>query len=328
MNKFDIVKQFLPGTIEPVKETGAAFAPSNIALCKYWGKRDKSLNLPVTSSLSISLGDLGTRTVISLNRKADSVLLNHASLNSESVFVKRLIAFLDMFRPSGQFFTIETENNIPTAAGLASSASGYAALVMAINDLLGGVLSKDQLSVLARMGSGSACRSIYQGFVLWNRGELDNGMDSFAKRLSFDWPGFCIGIVHVTESEKPVSSRDAMNRTVDTSVFYENWPKRVENDLDAILTALKVQDFDLLGKTSESNALAMHATMIDTWPPVLYWQPETVAVFHKVWQMRAQGIPVYITIDAGPNVKLLFQSSNLSDIQTIFNDITVIQPFG
>ncbi len=328
MNTFDIVKQFLPSVIEPVKETGSAFAPSNIALCKYWGKRDKILNLPATSSLSVSLGCLGTRTAISLNSKADKVLLNKKLIDSESVFVKRLIAFLDMFRPVDQFFSIETENNIPTAAGLASSASGYAALVMAINDFLGNVLSNDQLSVLARMGSGSACRSIYQGFVLWERGELDDGMDSFAKRLPFEWPGFCIGIVHVTESEKPVSSRVAMNRTVDTSVFYQNWPKRVEKDLDAILAALKTQDFDLLGRSSESNALAMHATMIDTWPPVLYWQPETVAVFHKVWQMRSQGIPVYITIDAGPNVKLLFQSSNLSDIQTVFNNITVIQPFG
>ena len=226
------------------------------------------------------------------------------------------------------YFTVFTHNNIPTAAGLASSASGYAALVLALDRMFNLGLGLPSLSVLARMGSGSACRSLFDGFVLWNRGTRADGMDSYAEKIQAQWPGLCIGIVNITRNEKPIGSREAMNRTVASSQFYKQWPGRVKDDLAALQNAIRSKDFELLGRTSEANALAMHATMIETWPPVLFWQPETIAVFQKVWELRNKRVAVYFTIDAGPNVKLLFQTKDSDMIENEFTDFQTVKPFG
>ena len=325
LNRNDLVKNICH-KLAPVKSEGAAYAPANIALCKYWGKRDRELNLPATPSLSISLGNLGTHTRISPNSDADMVLLDEHP--APPAFEDRLLKFLDLFREPGQYFKVETRNTIPTAAGLASSASGFAALVLALNDLAGWDLNSRELSVLARIGSGSACRSIYDGFVLWRRGDRDDGLDSFAERLDVEWPGLCIGVVNISHAQKSIGSTQAMNRTTETSLFYKVWPERVDGDIRGMLQALETHDFDDLGRIAESNALAMHATMIESWPPVLYWQPETVNTLHKVWALRQAGLSVYLTMDAGPNVKLLFLEENIADVDKAFNGITIIKPFG
>lgn len=326
MNKQAIVSKIINGEFQPKNNVAKACAPSNIALVKYWGKRNVELNLPVTSSLSVSLGHLGTSTKINLADN-DAVFLNGNNV-LETKFAQRLLKYLDNFRSSLDMqFEISTENNFPTAAGLASSASGFAALVLALNQLYGWGLSKKELSILARMGSGSASRSLYSGFVEWFCGERDDGLDSYAEPLENQWPELQIGVVTVTEAQKSVGSTEGMLRTLDSSMLYKMWPDKVDADLVTIKWAIEKKDFDLLGKTAESNALAMHATMISSWPPLLYWQPETVAVFHNVWQLRADGIPVYFTIDAGPNIKLLFLKENTSEIIRQFNNLEIIEPF-
>jgi len=283
--------------------------------------------LPVTSSLSVSLGPLGTETVISLNDKQDIIYLNDQKIKQNTGFSKRIIEYLDLFRPDDIFFKVETKNNIPTAAGLASSASGFAALVCALNKLFKLELDKKELSILARLGSGSACRSVYTGFVEWYAGTRDDGMDSFAEPLTNSWPELRIGILTVTEMEKPTSSRDAMHQTVKTSFFYKAWPERVKHDITAIKTAISSKDIELLGRTSESNALAMHATMIESSPTIFYWLPETVNIFYRVWDLRYKQVYVFFTIDAGPNVKLLFLKESENDIKRAFPDIKIIKPF-
>jgi len=322
-------KNILAGACENVKECGSAFAPSNIALCKYWGKRDAALNLPVNSSLSISLGNLGTRTELRV-RDDDMVYLNGEVQSSESSFVQRVTAFLDLFRPmlGNAHFEVRTENNIPTAAGLASSASGFAALVMALDDLAGWGLDKKKLSMLARLGSGSASRSVYNGFVQWHAGSSSDGTDSFAEPLSHTWPEFRIGILEISDARKPVGSRDGMNRTVETSELYKSWPAQATADLETIRTAIAAQDFKMLGKTAEHNALSMHATMMAAWPPLLYLRPETIEQIHKVQRIRAEGLEVYLTIDAGPNIKLLFLKENEAAVADAFPCLEIIQPFG
>jgi diphosphomevalonate decarboxylase len=326
LNKREIIAEIIQGEFQPKNETGNAWAPSNIALVKYWGKRNVELNLPITSSLSVSLGHLGTSTKIILGDK-DAVFLNGKNV-LESKFANRLLRYLDNFRQSQNIgFEIHTENNFPTAAGLASSASGFAALVLALNELFGWELSRRDSSILARMGSGSAARSLYPGFVEWHCGEQSDGMDSFAQPLILEWPDLRIGVVTVTEASKPVGSTEGMLRTLDTSMLYKMWPDKVDSDLVAMKWAIEKKDFELLGKTAESNALAMHATMIDAWPPLLYWQPETVAVFNKIWQLRQKGVPVYFTIDAGPNVKLLFLKENASKILKQIKSVEIINPF-
>lgn len=323
------VKNILADAHPRLKKQGTAFAPSNIALCKYWGKRDAILNLPVNSSLSVSLGQLGARTEIE-PAEADAVYLNGEPVSPNHPFAVRILNFLGLFRPilGESHFEVRTENNIPTAAGLASSASGFAALVMALDDLAGWGLGRKQLSMLARLGSGSAARSVYEGFVQWHAGQKPDGSDSFAERLPCDWPEFRIGVLELFSVPKAVSSRDGMNRTAATSELYKSWPQQAAADLEMICGAINKRDFPLLGQTAERNALAMHATMLAAWPPLLYLQPETIGEIHKVQMVRKEGLDVYLTIDAGPNVKLLFLEADEPAVASAFPGLQVIRPFG
>lgn len=313
----------------PTNQVVSAFAPSNIALCKYWGKRDAELNLPVTSSLSISLADRGTTTRLSVIDEArDKIDLNGQPVDLQSSFAKRVIDFLNLFRgPSPRYFYVDTHSNIPIAAGLASSASGFASLVLALNALFRWELSNEQLSILARLGSGSACRSLWSGFVEWQQGERSDGMDSVGMPIDTVWDDFCIGLLMLSTHEKPISSREAMQRTVVTSPFYASWPAKVQTDLGLIKQAIAAHDFDQLCKTAESNALAMHATMLTSWPPISYYLPETIKAMQSVWQLRAEGVPVYFTQDAGPNLKLLFVRADQARIQSVFQSLVCVSPF-
>lgn len=329
MDKLSVVRQMLP---EPgqIRSTEDHFAPSNIALCKYWGKRDKELNLPVNPSLSISLGHLGTHTQLSpISFPVDEVWLNGNKLRSDTIFAQKISNFIDLFRQDLNVrFKVDTRNNIPTAAGLASSASGFAALTLALNEAFDLQLERPALSMLARLGSGSACRSVYSGFVEWHMGHREDGLDSHAHPIDISWPGFAVGLIKVDESTKSVGSRSGMQHTIDTSHLYQAWPAQANADLSKIHAALAKKDFTALGSTAEHNSLSMHATMISSWPPLLYWQPRSVAVMQEVWLMRKQGIEIYSTLDAGPNVKLLFLASDLNTVLTSFPDMEVVLPFG
>ncbi len=313
------------------KTLGKGSAPVNIALSKYWGKREPILNLPTNSSVSISLPGLGTETKVSClpaEASTDQVYLNGERLTADNRFAKRVSEFLDHFRADDTvFFKINTRNSVPTAAGLASSASGYAALVLALNELFDWQLDNKQLSLLARMGSGSASRSLFSGFAVWHQGEQSDGMDSYAEPLPTLWPEFCVGLLEIDVKQKPVSSTQGMQNTVETCALYQAWPQQANKDVQTVIRAISDKDFSLLGKTAEHNALSMHATMIATWPPILYWQPESVAAMHKVWQLREQGIEVYFTMDAGPNLKLLFLEKEKPAIEQAFSEIKILTPF-
>ena len=324
----DFVDQIIPQRTPTQKGTGKA--PVNIALSKYWGKRNVDLNLPTNSSLSISLPGLGTETQIEwIENQSDQIYLNETKVASDDSFAQRIRLFLDLFRPNTQGgFIVNTLNSVPTAAGLASSASGYAALVLALNDCFQWDLPLKRLSLLARLGSGSASRSLYDGFALWHKGQLDNGMDSYAEKIDQAWPELCIGLLEIDISEKPISSTQGMQNTVNHCELYAAWPDKAEADLQKIHQAIERKDFQQLGQTSENNALAMHATMIATWPPILYWQPESVAAMHQIWQLRNEGCEVYFTMDAGPNLKLLFLRQDTQTIQNRFPAVKVIHPFS
>ena len=327
--KQDIVRQILGRHPAQPRSSGSAFAPSNIALCKYWGKRDPELNLPVTPSLSVSLGKLGSKVNLRLCRHADQVELNGRRLKPDSSFARRVSAFLDLFRPDKKtFFHVVAVNTIPTAAGFASSASGFAALTMALNQLFGWMLNERELSILARLGSGSACRSVYHGFVEWRAGQRASGMDSYAVPLKARWQNLRMGLVVVSDQAKPIGSRPAMKRTTETSILYRAWPAKVADDLPRLKRAIRHRDFPMLGKTAESNALAMHATMIDSQPPILYWRPESVEAMNTVWRLREKGVEVYFTMDAGPNLKVLFLKKDTAAVKKAFPHLQIVIPFG
>jgi diphosphomevalonate decarboxylase len=324
--KQDVVNTILASHTETTTSEAESYAPANIALCKYWGKRDTELNLPITSSLSMSLGRLGSRCQLSFCDERDRVILNDTELSETDPFVTRASQYLDLFRKDDdRHYRIETTNTIPTAAGFASSASGFASLALALNTLHGWELTKSELSILARLGSGSASRSLWQGFVEWHSGSAPDGMDCFAEPIESDWNDLCIGLLVLEAGKKPIGSREAMQRTLETSALYKAWPGKVATDIRVLKEAINAKAFDILGATAESNALTMHATMMAAWPPVVYWLPESVATMHNVWKCRKAGLPVYLTMDAGPNVKLLFQEKNRDQVLDQFPTLLVAE---
>ncbi len=328
LKKADIVQRILKGKPHHAREKGSAFAPANIALCKYWGKRDEELNLPVTSSFSISLGPLGSKVTIRAG-DSDAVELNGKTLEPTSSFARRTADFLDLFRSDRKTgFRVSAENTIPTAAGFASSASGFAALTLALNELFGWGLDRRSLSILARLGSGSACRSLFDGFVEWHAGTSGDGMDSFAEEFPARWPNIRMGLIVISGEAKAIGSRSGMKHTVETSPLYAAWPATVASDLVAVKDAIRKRDVAVLGQIAEANAMAMHATMIASRPAVLYWKPESITAMQKVISLRETGVPVYFTMDAGPNLKLIFPAEDEPGIRRMFPDVQVVAPFG
>ena len=325
-----VAQRILAGRKLNPKGVATVYAPANIALVKYWGKRDEALNLPVTGSLSISLGPLGSHVELARGTGAgDGIWLNGKQLPADSAFAQRASAYLDLFRPAPDFvFELKARNTVPTAAGFASSASGFAALAKAVDGLFGWGLATRELSILARLGSGSAARSLEEGFVEWRAGMAADGMDSYAERLDAEWPELRVGAVVLCSAEKPIGSREGMKRSVETCEFYREWPGRVAKDLVALKAAIAAKDFAALGTIAEANALAMHALMAATRPPIVYALPETVAAMRTIWAAREAGLALWFTMDAGPNVKLLFEARDEARVREIFPAVEVVAPFG
>lgn len=307
-----------------------AQAHANIALIKYWGKRDEKLFLPTKSSLSISLPQLITTTHITQNTNHPSnvFILNGKELGGKEH--EKLQKFVDLFRahyvpPSGlnptagcpkKHLLVHSENSFPTAAGLASSASGFAALAKSLNNFYGLNLPPRELSVLARQGSGSASRSIQEGFVIWHKGAKPDGTDSFAEQLypPTHWPELCVLVCMIDTNKKKISSRTAMQQTVNTSPLYHEWVTRSEKRIEPMIEAIKTRNFCSLGELAEADALEMHACMRTTTPSINYFLPETHKAITLAQQLRARGTPCYVTIDAGPNVKIITLKSHVSEI--------------
>lgn len=302
-----------------------AKANTNIALIKYWGKRDDTLFLPMNSSLSITLDGFYTITTVEFCKELakDAFFLNNRpaserEFNKVSQFLNHIRNLAGIHLPA----VVTSENKVPTAAGFASSASGFAALAAAAAKAANLELSKKELSILARQGSGSACRSIYGGYVEWQKGIESDGSDSFANQLlpEEDW-NISILSVLVASEEKKVSSREGMKRTVDTSPFYDGWLHTVQKDFETAKEAIKSKDFEKLGKVVEANSLKMHATMLGAEPPILYWQSGTMEVMHHIQKLRLSGILSYFTIDAGANVKVLCLPS---DEQSVYESLLTL----
>ena len=320
--------------------SAVAKANVNIALIKYWGKRNEQLILPYTSSLSLTLSDLYATTIVHFDESlsADFVTLDGSELPTDDSTCLRVVAMLDLVREKAGISTkakVVSHNHVPIAAGLASSASGSAALAAAASYAAGLDLTPRELSRLARRGSGSACRSIFGGFVLWNKGEddetsyaepiadlfaetaepladpLSEPADShFSASLHSSLPSRknlnpAMIVVTLDSSKKPISSRTAMRRTVETSPAYMPWVEQSKKDLASALDAICVGSIEQLGEVMEQNSLGMHETMRKANPPVNYLTDKTYAVLNAVRSMRECGWPVWATMDAGPNVKVL-----------------------
>ncbi|HEU4730980.1 MAG TPA: diphosphomevalonate decarboxylase [Kofleriaceae bacterium] len=297
--------------------TTTARACANIALVKYWGKRDGRLNLPAAGSLSLTLDALVTTTEVTFDARLASDELVIGGAPAGPAELARTTAFLDLVREAARIATrarVVSNNEFPTASGLASSASGYAALALAAADAAGlsgvaggGGLSPRALSILARRGSGSAARSVFGGFVRMHAGRAEDGSDSFAEPLASPLTDRVRMVIAIVGGGAPKShgSRDAMDHTEQTSPLYRAWIDLVPRDLAAAEAALAAGDLERLGALAEANALAMHASAIAARPAVIYWQPATLAALAEVRALRAAGRAAWATIDAGPHVKVL-----------------------
>jgi diphosphomevalonate decarboxylase len=304
----------------PAKVT--ARAGTNIALVKYWGKRDAALNLPAAGSLSLTLADFGSETTVRFASDAgtdgrDRVLL--AGAPADAKFAERVQRFLDLIRTRAGLSLpaeVTTSNTVPTAAGLASSAAGFAALALAASRAAGLRLSPSELSELARRGSGSAARSIFGGFVEMQAGARSDGSDAVAHQLLAEnaWDvRLCVAIT--AQGQKEISSTAAMDRTATTSPYYPAWVASVAADLAAARAALAAHELAALGAVAERSAMRMHASAMAADPPILYWNPATLAAIASVKRLRAEGTPAYFTIDAGPHVKVLCASADAAKVQ-------------
>lgn len=286
-----------------------ARANTNLALIKFWGKRDEKLNLPMNSSIFVTLDRFFTKVKVEFCEKLteDIFIVNqHSADKEESMKISR---FLDIVRKragKNVYAKVTCENRVPVAAGLSSSASTYAAVAAAASRALGMELDNRELSKLARQGSGPACCCVFGGFVEWKKGKRADGEDSFARQLlsDNDWKLSIFSVI-VSTGDKKISCKEAMKRVVQTSPFYPGWLDSVDKDLRTVKEAIKERDFNKLGRTIEANSLKMHATTLGAAPPFIYWESGTLDVIRQVYDLRVKGIPVYFTIDAGPNVKVL-----------------------
>lgn len=297
---------------------GKARAYTNIALIKYWGKEDPELILPKNNSLSLTLDGFFTETEVLFSKDFTQDIFYLDGMEQSRNATKKVSTFLDLVRKRANcpfFAVIHSHNHVPTAAGLASSASGLAALAGACNQALALNLSPRELSQLARRGSGSACRSIFGGFVEWERGHSD--ATSYA--VPIDAQGWekelAMVFVLINDQPKDISSREGMQRTVETSAFYPQWVEEAQTDLQLAKAAIQAHDFQKLGIAMEANGLKMHATTLAATPPFTYWSPDSLRAMTIVRTLRQEGIPCYFTMDAGPNVKILCQKKNVQAIQ-------------
>lgn len=295
-------------------------AHPNIALIKYWGKRNRALNLPVVSSLSLTLDRFSTTTRLRWGAPADEVQLDGQP--APAPFAARVIAHLDRVDPARPPVHVSTRNSFPTAAGLASSASGFAALTLAALVASGRSTDPTYASRLARQGSGSACRSLWGGFVLWRRGERDDGFDSVGEPIApaEHWDLRMV-VAIVASTKKSVGSTEGMVRTAATSPYYAQWVRTAQADVDEGVGAVHDRDLERLGRAMERSTFKMHATMHTSNPPILYWQPATVAVLHAVTALRRDGVPAYCTMDAGPNVKILCPAAHAARVAQVVGEL-------
>lgn len=276
----------------------AAAAHPNLALVKYWGKADAERNLPATPSLGVSLDALRSRAEVWLDA-VDSV-----ELDGRPVPPARYRPFLEAVRRrcgTGSGFRIRARNDFPSAAGLASSSSGFAALAAACAAACGASLEEAELSALARLGSASAARAVFGGFAALPAGA--EHAEPLAPAAA--WPELRVVIAVVTAAAKPIGSREAMERVRRTSPAYDGWVRDSPRLYAEAVAAVRGRDLERLGGAMRKSYCRMFATMLAADPPIRYWLPETLTLLEAVEALRAQGVAAWETMDAGPQVKVV-----------------------
>ena len=293
-----------------------AIAHPNIAIIKYWGKQVRDGNYPATPNLSITLSELTTTTTVEAH-DADELWLEGERSQDQKVQT-----FVNALRHQFPFepLKITTHNNFPTGAGLASSASGFAALITAIDVFAGLSLSVSEKSRWARQGSASAARSLYSGFV----GMAPPDWDAERIATPDHWPLNTV-VAITNKSRKAVSSTEGMQLSRHTSPVFDTWVSSSQADYTRALSAVADRDFDLLAELAELSCLKMHSVMLTTHPTLAYWNPASVACMECIRNLRADGVPVFFTIDAGPQVKAICEPAAAAQVADALQAIPGVQ---
>lgn len=293
-------------------------AGSNIAFIKYWGVADPSINLPLTSSVSMTLAAAHTTTTVewlpAAEMPADAITVDGAALTGGALV--RVERHLDRIRTLAGVACrarVASRNNFPMASGIASSASGFAALTVAACRAADLDLDPTRLSALARLGSGSASRSLFGGFVMWERGHNDASSIAHSLYPPDHWD--LVDVVAVVSSTPKQVSSEGGHRLAATSPLNDARVAHANRLLPEVVDAIQGRSLDRLGPLIEMDALAMHAVMMTSSPNLLYWQPGTVEIIQAVQRWRFEdGLPAYFTIDAGPNVHVICESSHAAEV--------------
>lgn len=287
-----------------------AIAPSNIAFIKYWGKKDEKLKLPENGSISVNLDNLLATTTVEFSSEfdKDSVLINNRSEIKE---VNRVIKHLDLIRKIAGISLkakIVSKNNFPLGTGLSSSSSGFAALTLAGAKAAGLELNEKELSILARQGSGSACRSIPDGFVEWLYG--DTSETSYSQTLYPPDYWKILDIVAVVSKEVKLTSSTEGQKIVSTSPFFQTRLQNIKQKIVKIKKIFETKNFTELGELIEEEALELHAIMLTSAPSLIYWLPATLKVMRLVKKWRSEGLEVYFTLNTGQDIHLIIEEKN------------------
>jgi len=294
-------------------------AHPNIAFIKYWGNAIPDLRLPSNGSISMNLHGLDTVTSLTENKKGAFHSLEINGEKQDSIKTKRISAFIEKARElygfSG-YLDVRSQNNFPMGAGIASSASAFAALATALNDFYALDLSEKEISALARLGSGSACRSIPDGFTMWKTGTTHEGSYATSIVPVNHWELYDY-ILIVNKDEKKISSTEGHHLSA-TSPFQSVRIHDAKRRLEICKSAILDKDFEKLSDIIELDSDMMHAVMMTSNPPITYWQPDSIAIMKKVRALRKRGIACAYTMDAGPNVHVICTASDLNKVKENF----------
>ena len=287
-----------------------AIGPSNIAFIKYWGKKDENLRLPENGSISMNLSDLTTTTTVEFlqNLREDSVIIDG---KAEKKKIERVSKQLDRVRKIAKFpykAKVVSQNNFPSGTGLSSSASGLAALTLAASKSAGLNRSEKELSILARQGSGSACRSVPDGFVEWLEGNTSETSYAYSLYPENYWDILDIVVV-VSHDKKDISSTGGQ-KIVATSSFYKVRLSNINKKIELCKKLLSEKNFPEFGKLIEAEALELHAIMLTSSPSLIYWLPGTIKIMKLVKKWRSEGLAVYFTVNTGQDVHLIIEGKN------------------
>jgi diphosphomevalonate decarboxylase len=288
------------------ERNATAIANPNIAFIKYWGNRDDALRLPVNGSISMNLDGLHAKTTVGFDPKLDSDQFVFNGTPTRGPALERVSRFLNIVREmAGEHVhaRVESENNFPTGAGIASSAAAFAALALASSTAIGLDLPEPDLSRLARRGSGSASRSVPEGFVEWAPGEAEVDSYAFSIAPPNHWDLIdCIAVLQT--GHKPVGSTQG-HAVADTSPLQSGRVAQAPQRLDACRTALLQRDFSAFAQVVELDSNMMHAVMMTSTPPLFYWEPASLDLIKALPTWREEGWEVCYTLDAGPNVHVI-----------------------